>query len=300
MHLMKQLLGALLLFIIVLAAFGQEPQFTLKVETNLVNVPSTVTDRKGRLVPNLTKDDFIIEEDGKRQEIAKFAKENELPLTLAILMDTSRSVLPVLPEEKETAIAFINSILTQKDLAMVVKFDRYAKMIQSFTESKRRMADALDSVGRTGDGTALYDAVVLAARDNLSEESGRKAMILLTDGKDEGSSHRIKDAIFAAQQSDAVIYAISNVPDRGPYGGGDPGTLKSLALETGGVAYFIKRTGEMKDIFDQIEDELRSQYSIAYKSTNTKRDGKFRTIKVTARDASLTVRTLKGYFGPSE
>jgi VWFA-related protein len=298
---MKQFLIAVSLFVIVLTALGQEPQFTLKVETNLVNVPCTVTDRKGRLIANLTKDDFIIEEDGKRQEISKFARENELPLTLAILMDTSRSVLPVLPEEKETAIAFINSILTQKDLAMVVKFDKYAKVVQNFTESKRRMQDAIDSVGRTGDGTALYDAVILAARDNLSDESGRKAMILMTDGKDEGSSHRIKDAIFSAQQSDSVIYGISNVPDsRGPYGSGDPATLKTLALETGGAAYFVRRTGEMTDIFDQIANELRSQYSLAYKSTNSKRDGKFRIIKVVAKDASLTVRTRKGYFGPTE
>lgn len=298
---MKQFLIAVSLFVIVLTALGQEPQFTLKVETNLVNVPCTVTDRKGRLIANLTKDDFIIEEDGKRQEISKFARENELPLTLAILMDTSRSVLPVLPEEKETAIAFINSILTQKDLAMVVKFDKFAKVVQSFTESKRRMEDAIDSVGRTGDGTALYDAMVLASRDHLSMESGRKAMILLTDGKDEGSSHRIKDAIFAAQQSDSVIYGISNVPERGgPYGGGDPATLKTLSLETGGAAYFVRRPGEMKDIFDQIAEELRSQYSLAYKSTNDKRDGKFRTIKVVAKDASLTVRTRKGYFGPTE
>jgi len=303
MRIMKQFAAVFLFSVIALSALAQEPPFTIRVESNLVNLLCTVTDRKGRLVPNLTKDDFIIEEDGKRQEIFKFAKENELPLTLAMLLDTSSSVREVLTEEKETASAFIRSILTTRDLAMVIKFDKYAKVVQDFTEDKRRMNDAIYESVNTGGGTALYDAVILAARDHLKMESGRKAMILISDGQDEGSTHRDKDALFAAQESDAVIYAISNSLDKGAFGsggGGDPGTLRKLSSETGGSAFFIHRSGDFKAIFDQIADELRTQYSIAYKSTNTKRDGKFRLIKVSARDTSLTVRTRKGYYGPTD
>ena len=297
MRIMKRFLVVSLLSVIALTALGQEPPFTIKLDTALVNVLCTVTDRRGRLIPNLTKEDFTIEEDGKKQEIVRFSKENELPLTMALLMDTSGSVVPVLPEEKETASAFINAILTTKDLAMVIKFDKYAKVIEDFSESRRRIIDAIDQVRKTGDGTALYDAVVLASKDHLSKEAGRKAIILMSDGKDEGSSHSQRSALFAAHESDAVIYSISNT-----YGnsGGDPGTLRTLSEETGGAAFFLHRNGEFKAVFDQIANELRSQYSIAYKSSNTKHDGKFRAIKIVTRDTSLTVRTRKGYYAPTD
>jgi VWFA-related protein len=251
------------------------------------------------LIPNLTKDDFIIEEDGKKQEIVSFSKENELPLTLALLIDTSGSVREVLPAEKDTASAFINTILTPRDLAMVIKFDKVAKVMQDFTESKRRMADAIDLVGPTGNGTALYDALVLAARDHLSMESGRKAMILISDGDDEGSSHRLNDALFSAQSADSIIYSISNIVD-GSQSGKGPDTLKRLSGDTGGAVFFIRHSTDFKGIFDTITSELRGQYSIAYKSTNTARDGKFRNIKVLAKEPTLTVRARKGYFGPTE
>jgi VWFA-related protein len=290
----------LLVGIFVLTAIAQEPPFSINLDTNLVNLLCTVTDKKGRLITNLNKGDFIVEEDGKPQEILKFSKENELPLTLALLMDTSGSVSEVLPEEKETAIAFINTILTRKDLAMVIKFDHFAKVIQDFTEDKSRMEDAIESVRKTGDGTALFDAIVLASRDHLAMEAGRKAMILISDGQDSGSSHSQRNALFAAHEADAVIYSISNVLDRNPNGYGNPGVLKALSLDTGGAAYFIHRTSDFKDIFDQIANELRSQYSLAYKSTNTKRDGKFRAVKITLRDSSLTGRTRRGYYGPTD
>ena len=299
MRVMKQVPVVLLLCVIGLTALAQDPQFTIKVESNLVNVLCTVTDRKGRLIPNLTKDDFMIEEDGKKQEIVSFSKENELPLTLALLIDTSGSVRDVLSAEKETASAFINSILTPRDLAMVIKFDKYAKVIQDFTESKRRMADAIDQVGPTGNGTALYDALVLAARDHLSLESGRKAMILISDGDDQGSSHRLNDALFSAQSADSIIYSISNIVDGSQMGKG-PDTLKRLSGDTGGAVFFIRRSSDFKGIFDTIASELRGQYSVAYKSTNTARDGKFRNIKVLPKEASMMVRARKGYFGPTD
>jgi VWFA-related protein len=182
---------------------------------------------------------------------------------------------------------------------MVIKFDRYAKVMQDFTESKRRMADAIDLVGPTGNGTALYDALVMAAREHLAEESGRKAMILISDGDDEGSSHRLNDALFATQSADAIIYSISNIID-GSQSGKGPDTLKRLSGDTGGAVFFIRRSTDFKGIFDTITSELRGQYSIAYKSTNTARDGKFRNIKVLAKETSMTVRARKGYYGPTE
>jgi VWFA-related protein len=299
MRIMKQFAVVVVLCVIALTALAQDPQFSIKVDANLVNVLCTVTDRRGKLIPNLTKDDFIIEEDGKRQEIVSFSKENELPLTLAMLMDTSGSVREVLPAEKDTAIAFINSILTPRDLAMVIKFDKSPRVVQDFTESKRRISDAIDQVGKTGDGTTLYDAVVLASRDHLALEAGRKAMILISDGEDTTSTHREKDALFSAQAADAIIYSISNVAE-GSQSGRGPDTLRTLSGETGGSAFFIRRYSDFNAIFDQIVNELRGQYSVAYKSTNTKRDGKFRAIKVLAKETSMSVRARKGYYGPSQ
>jgi VWFA-related protein len=299
MRVMKQFPVVLLLCVIGLTALAQDPQFTIKVESNLVNVLCTVTDRKGRLIPNLTKDDFIIEEDGKKQEIVSFSKENELPLTLALLIDTSGSVREVLPAEKETATAFVNAILTPRDLAMVVKFDKIPKVMQDFTESKRRMSDAIEQVGPTGNGTALFDAIVLAARDHLAHEAGRKAMILISDGDDQGSTRTERQALFESQSADTIIYSISNIID-GSQSGKGPDTLRKLSGETGGAVFFIRRANDFKGIFDTIASELRGQYSVAYKSTNTARDGKFRNIKVLAKEASMTVRARKGYFGPTE
>lgn len=299
MRLIKQFLVVVVVFSVVLSALAQEPALTIQVDAKLVNVLCSVTDRKGKLVPSLTKDDFIIEEDGKRQEILKFSKESELPLTMAMLIDTSPSVKSVLPEEKETATAFVRSILTTKDLAMVIKFDKNPKVVQDFTESTRRLADAINSVS-VGMGTSVYDAIILASRDYLSNESGRKAMILISDGDDTTSRHRLQDALFAAHESDSVIYSISNSLESGGLLGRSNGTLNKLSEETGGAVFAIRRNGDFKPIFDQIANELRSQYSIAYRSTNTKKDGKFRAIKVTTKESALTARARKGYYAPSE
>ena len=215
------------------------------MESNLVNVLCTVTDRRGRLIPNLTKDDFIIEEDGKKQEIVSFSKENELPLTLALLIDTSGSVREVLPAEKETAPAFVNTILTPRDLAMVIKFDKIPKVMQDFTESKRRMGDAIDRSARQAMVRLCSMPLVLAARDHLAHEAGRKAMILISDGDDEGSSRTERQALFESQSADTIIYSISNIID-GSQSGKGPDTLKRLSGDTGGAVFFIRRSSDFK------------------------------------------------------
>src|SRR5262245_46460879 len=175
------LLGAVYC-VVITAAFGQDDN-TLKVTVDLVNVPFSVIDRHGRFVPGLTAKDFLVEEDGRRQEIRNFARENELPLTLAMLIDTSPSVRPVFDEEKATAKAFLEWILSSKDLAHVIGFDRTITLVQDFTENVRLLKRAIDDL-EIGGGTAVYDAVYLATKEKLGDEAGRKAIILISDGED--------------------------------------------------------------------------------------------------------------------
>ena len=221
-----------------------------------------------------------------------------------MLIDTSLSVRPVFEEEKTTANAFLQSILRPTDLALVIGFDRSVTLVQDLTENTKRLAAAIDDL-KLGPYTALYDAVYLAANEKLRHEAGRKAVILISDGEDNGSKVRLTDALVAAHQSDAVVYSISNavqpVIRLGGIGrtSGDPGTLRKLSEETGGAVFFVERNGDFQRIFDQIARELRSQYSIAYKSTNTTRDGRFRRLRIVPKDSSLVIRSRRGYYAAS-
>jgi len=283
-------------------------QDTLKVAVDLINVQFSVTDRRGRFVPGLTAQDFKVEEDGRRQDIRNFARENELPLTLALLIDTSPSVGPVLEEEKTTAGAFLESILQDKDLALVIGFDRSVTLLQDYTDNLRLLKRSIDEL-EIGGGTSVYDAVYLASDEKLKDEAGRKAIILISDGEDTTSKLKFTEALIAAHKSNAVIYAISNSPAgrffapsrRGGVvlgGGGDLGTLKKFSEETGGSTFVINNEHGFKKIFDQIAEELRSQYSLGYVSLNSARDGKYRQIKITTRDSGYTVKARRGYYAP--
>src|SRR5262245_17807042 len=226
-----------LLAAMVLSAFpavieSQGSQDTLKVNVDLVNVQFSVTDRRGRFIPGLDQKDFVLEEDGKRQEILHFARENELPLTIGMLIDTSPSVRPVFEEEKDTAVSFLESILKPNDLALVIGFDRSVTLVQDFTDRPRALKASIDDL-EIGGGTSLYDAVYLACKEKLAHEAGRKTIILISDGEDTTSKTKFFEALVAAHQSDTVIYSISN-SSRGFFarggavggGGGDPGTLR--------------------------------------------------------------------------
>jgi VWFA-related protein len=278
-----------------------EPQDSLKVSVDLVSVQFTVTDRRGRFVPGLRAEDFVVEEDGKRQEIRHFARENELPLTLGMLIDTSPSVRPVFDEEKRTATGFLESTLRASDLALVIGFDRSVTLVQDYTENSKRLKAAIEEL-EIGGGTSLYDAIYLACKEKLNREAGRKAVILISDGEDTTSKTKFFEALIAAHQSDAVIYSISNRGDgffyKGRSRGGDPGTLRKFSEETGGAAFFVDNKNSFKKVFDQIAQELRSQYSLGYISTNTARDGKYRQIRILSRDSSHTVKARKGYYAP--
>jgi VWFA-related protein len=284
----------------VLAGAGAQDD-TLKVTVDLVNVPFSVTDRQGRFVPGLTIKDFMVQEDGRRQEIRNFARENQLPVTLALLIDTSPSVRPVFDEEKVTAKAFLESILRTEDLALVIGFDRMVTLVQDYTDSINLLSRAIDEL-EIGGGTSVYDAVYLASRE-LQSEAGRKAIVLISDGGDTTSKVQFNEALRAAHQGDAIIYAISNsVPSGGfPFRrnrgmGGDIGTLRKFSNETGGTTFVVDDENSFSRVFDQIARELRSQYSLGYLSTNSARDGKFRQIKIIPRNSSYTVRARNGYY----
>ena len=305
----------LLIGIVTVAGFARSSpqsesnQDTLRVTVDLVNVQFSVTDRRGRFVPGLTAQDFKVEEDGRRQEIRNFARENELPLTLALLVDTSPSVRPVFDEEKTTAQSFLESILRQKDLALIMGFDRSVTLVQDYTDNVKLLKRAIDEL-EIGGGTSVYDAVYLASKEKLQDEAGRKAIILVSDGEDTTSKVRFNESLVAAHQSDTVIYGIFNSVRGGffPYGrrrsgpilgnGGDLGTLKKYSEETGGSTFVISNENSFRKIFDQIAQELRSQYSLGYFSLNNARDGKYRQIKITARDSGYTVKARKGYYAP--
>jgi len=291
---------------------------TLKVRVNVVQLFFNVKDKKGALIPDQKKEDFEIFEDGKPQTIKYFTAESNLPLTLGIMIDSSGSQTRVLDMEKEVGGAFLGSILRDKDEAFVISFDVNVDLLQDFTNDIHRLKAALNKAKiNTGGGggslpglgggpvptasprgTLLYDAVYLASHDELSHEVGRKAMILLTDGEDQGSQEHIKDAIEAAQKSDSICYVLL-IADRGFYGfGGYSGDseMKKLAGETGGRVIEVgNKIEKLKDAFDQIAKELRSQYNIGYTPTNNQLDGTFRKIEIHSKQG-YKIQSRSGYY----
>jgi len=296
---------------------------TLKVNVEVVQLFFNVKDKHGALIPNLNKDNFDIFEDGKQQSIKYFKAESDLPLTLGILIDSSGSQQRVLDMEKEVGASFLENILRTKDEAFVISFDVDINLLQDFTNSVSRLRHALNEarintggvscaggpIGPQGPipcsasgprGTALYDAVYLASHDELSHEVGRKAMVLLTDGQDEGSKLKIKDAIEAAQKADAICYVLL-IADRGFYGfgGGYSGDseMKKLTQETGGRLIEVgNKIDKLRQAFDQIAQELRSQYNIGYTPTNTVRDGGFRKVEIKSKQGEYKIQSRSGYY----
>ena len=298
-----------------------EPTETLKVNVNVVQLFFNVKDKRGALIPNLTKNDFQVFENGKPETIKYFTPESNLPLTLGILIDSSGSQERVLGMEKEIGGAFLSQILTEKDLAFVLDFNVNANLLQDFTNSVHLLKVALNSaVINTGGGggvipgmgggpvptgpqgprgTVLYDAIYLASHDELAQQVGRKAMIILTDGEDEGSQLKIQDAAEAAQKSDSIVYVLL-CADRGFYGFGGysgEGEMKKLSQETGGRVIDVGNNADkLKAAFDQIANELRSQYNIGYTPTNTTKDGSFRKVEIRPNSKDYKIQARSGYY----
>lgn len=296
----------------------QNPSETLKVNVNVVQLFFNVKDKHGALIPNLTKDDFQISEDGKQQTIKYFAAESNLPLTIGMMIDSSGSQRNVIEMEKEVGGAFLKQILTDKDEAFVISFDITVDLLQDFTRDTHRLQAALNKAKVNVDytsggipgmgggpvptqnapGTLLYDAVYLSSHDMLSKEVGRKAMILLTDGQDEGSRLKLRDAIEAAQKADAIVYVLL-CADRGFYGGigySGEGDMRKLTEQTGGRVINVgNKFDKLREAFDQIAAELRSQYNVGYVPTNLKLDGTYRKLEIKSKE-NYKIQARAGYY----
>ncbi len=279
-------------------AGAQNPQTTIRTEVALVNVILSAVDRRGQPVRGLKPEDFLIFEDKQPQKIEYFSdlsQGTEIPLTIALLIDTSGSVKAKLPFEKQTAAEFLRDVLRRnRDLALIIQFDSEVNLVQDFTEDPNLLIAALDTL-QAGNSTALYDAIFLAVDEKLKYETGRKVIVVITDGDDTSSKLRKEDAIEAAQKHDVLIYGIGV---RGEFGA-NFGILKKFAEETGGSFFSPHaKISEIQASFKAIGQDLQGQYSLAYISTNKKKDGTFRSIEVRCKARDVHVRTRKGYYAP--
>jgi VWFA-related protein len=299
---------------IALPALPQEPEVQgpiIKANVNLVNLFVTVRDKNKRIVTDLKQDDFKIAEDSQDQKIAFFSKEVTQPITLGLLMDTSGSEQYMLGAIQDGASSFLNRVMRQGDEAMIMSFDLDVDLLSDFTDNRSELNRAIrkaqiNTGGGGGGGTPgtlpsgnkgtnFYDALYLACNEKLSTEAGRKAVVVLTDAEDNGSKVRVEEAIEAAQRTDTVVHILL-VYD--PHYGANQSVAKKITDETGGRMIVVNNEKHLQEAFDQISEELRSQYTIGYYPTNAARDGKFRKIKVDVTGKDLKVLARKGYYAP--
>jgi VWFA-related protein len=287
---------------------SQAPQPGIHVQVNLVNLFATVRDKKTKqIVSNLQQDDFKITEDNVEQKVSFFSRESTLPITLGLLIDTSGSETNMLGAEQEAAVRFLSRVMQKGDLAMVVSFDTDSDLLADLTDDQGRLDRAINRtrinapsaqgpLAQSIPGTVFYDAVYAACHDRLAEEAGRKALVILTDAQDEGSTLKLQDAVEAAQRTDTVVHILLIGDVR--FGGGNESVAKKLTDETGGRTIVVRNEKNLEQAFDQISEELRSQYTLGYYSTNTARDGSYRKIKVDTTRKDLDVLTRRGYYAP--
>src|SRR5664279_2037027 len=295
---------------------AQDQPASIKVDVDLVNILTSVRDKRGGLIPNLEKADFTILEDGKAQTIKYFTKETDLPLTIGLLVDVSGSQRNLIDIERSAASQFFRDVLRKKDLAFLISFGEENELLQDYTGSARLLTEGLSQlrvssgvsgihpgpVPTMGDprGTVLYDAIFLAADEKLKGEVGRKVIVVITDGVDQGSRLTRNQAIEAAQKSDAVIYSIDYSDPRayGPFGmgGGGEDELRKMSDETGGRVYKVDRKHTLDDVFKELQDEMRSQYSIGFTPTNDVKDGAYRHLEVRLANKDLKAQARKGYY----
>jgi VWFA-related protein len=349
----RLLLSALLAGAVFCALTPAQQPPTYKVDVNVVNVLATVHDRNGRLINDLSKDDFILEEDGIQQEIRYFTRQTEMPLKIGLLIDTSMSQRSLIEDERSASYQFLDQVLRpDKDQAFVIRFDTEAELLEDLTNSRSLLKDALDALkaswatprrpnrwdfssspglpfaqrpggqrrpggGRQGGpgpggpgrmpgiGTLLFDSVFLASDEILKQQEGRKAIILISDGVDNGSKVSENEATEAAHHADTIIYSIRyydpaaySVFGRiGNRNEGSRGTtvLTALSKQTGGRMFEVSRKMSLKDIYDRIQEELRNQYNLGYTPSST-RGTAFRHIKLRTKDSKYEVVTRAGYY----
>jgi len=291
---------------------------TIKVDVDVVNILFNVRDKKGGLIGNLEKGDFTILEDGKQQDVKYFNRETDLPITIGLLIDVSASQGNLIEIEKDAAYRFFGEVLRKQDLAFLISFGADADLLQDYTNSPKLLRAGLEGLHINSDvgglhpgpvptiyqpkGTILYDAVYLASSDQLKGQVGRKVLVLITDGEDQGSRYKIKEAIEAAQKADAIIYGFYYV-DRAFYmghgltfGGVSDGALRQMSEDTGGHVFHVDRNHPLQDAFKDLQDDMRSQYAIGYTPTNPAKDGSFRRIDIKVTNKDWKVQARKGYY----
>jgi VWFA-related protein len=312
----------LLIFLVAGGLAAQELPDPIKVDVNVVNVLASVHDKKNALITSLQKDDFTLLEDGRPQTIKYFTKETDLPLTIGMLVDVSGSQANLIDIERRAASEFFRAVLRKKDVAFLISFGADSELLQDITSSPRLLQEGLDrlrlnaGVGGFGGGpvptankprgTVLFDAVSLASTDRLQKEVGRKVIVLITDGGDQGSTFTIKRAIEDAQKADAVIYSIYYVDPSaymgrvgGGFGFGDAGCescLKQMSDETGGRVFKVDRSHTLQDAFTQLQDEMRSQYAIGWTPASDRKDGSYHKLEIKVADKNYRVQARKGYY----
>lgn len=319
----------------------------ISVESKVVNVLATVRDKHGAIIRNLTKDDFVLLEDGHPQTIQFFSQESNLPLTLGLLVDTSLSQRSVLTDERNASYTFLDHVLREDtDKAFVIHFDREVELLQDLTSSRQKLESSLQLIeppsdnnsgsgsprsrgggGARGAGTLLYDAVYLASNELMKKQQGRKAVIILSDGVDRGSKESLTDAIESAQRANTLVYSILFVGEEGgnrgggfggprigmggPLGGGGgrgghnrypeeshadgKKVLDQISKETGGRMFEVSKKLPIDQIYAQIEEELRNQYSLGY-TPGADTSAGFHKIELTAKQKDLVVQARDGYY----
>jgi Ca-activated chloride channel family protein len=310
----------------------EEESEAINIDTELVNILFTAQDKNRRLLTDLKQADIRLLEDGQPQQIISFARQVDLPLSLAILIDTSASQERTLPEEKSAAKSFIESVVRpSKDEVSIVSFTGESTLEQGMTSNVGRLSRAIDRVvfvppsGYIGGGviaggtppisgsnqaalgsTAIWDAIWVTSEEVLKQapDKTRRAIILLTDGINTYGQKKLNDAVQAALKNEAVIYSIG-IGDDFQFQGVDEGALKKISERTGGRAFFPRDEAELRRAFQQIQTEMRSQYSIAYEPTNQKRDGSYRKIEIQVASSELakqkvTLTHRQGYFSKSD
>ncbi len=314
---------------------------TFSSDVKVVNVLATVRDKQGHIINSLTKDDFKLSQDGHPQNIRYFAKESDLPLTLGLLVDTSMSQRRVINQERTASYGFLNDLMRpEKDKAFVIHFDWEIELLQDTTTKRDKLEVALEKVDmpqidqggghhRSGGGTTLYDAIFLASDELMQKQEGRKALILLTDGVDEGSKLTLDRAVEAAQRANTLVYSILYAdPDAygggfGHMGGGGMGrhggwpggggggypqpivpdgkrVLQRISKETGGRFFEVSKKLPIDQIYTQIEDELRNQYSLGYSPDKALTATGYHKISLTTPNKDYVVQTREGYYASND
>ncbi len=286
--------------------YGQD-DVTFRTDVRVVNVLATVFNKSGDLIKSLEKDDFVLAEDGRRQEIRYFARQTDLPLTIGLMVDTSLSQQKVLAAERGASLRFFDQVLREtKDRAFIMQFDMNYRVRQGLTSSVNTLDEALAFVDtptrlelettHANGGTLLFDALV-AGCQMMKPLQGRKALLVMTDGVDDGSAAAVPDVVDAAERSDTLIYSIL-FSDSGFYHGMADGSkgLARMARETGGSYFEVSKKRTIDQVFEIIQDELRSQYSIGYVSNEPVRISEFRKIQLTTRQKGLAVRARDRYW----